>query len=68
MVVKITAFYNCFFISWQEQINRLLAVINHENIQELASLRFLKLYLECQNIKMRRKSYEHLFFFNETIF
>ena len=64
MVVKITAFYNCFFISCQEQINRLLAVINHENIHELASLRFLKLYLECLNIKMRRKSYEHLFFFS----
>ena len=43
-------------------INRLLVVIHHENIDELASLRFLKLNLECQNIKMGRKTYEHLFF------
>ena len=68
MVVQITAFYNCVFISCQEQVNRLLAVINQGNIHELVSLRFLKLYLEYQNIKMRRKSYEHLFFFHETIF
>ena len=49
-------------MSCQEQINRLMAVIHHETIHELASLRFLKLNLECQNIKMGRKTYKHLFF------
>ena len=49
--------------------NRLLVVIHHENIHELASLRFLKLNLECQNIKMGRITYEDLFFFfHETMF
>ena len=53
----------------QEQINRLLVVTHHENIHELASLRFVKLNLECQNIKMGRKTYEHLFFFShETMY
>ena len=56
-------------ISCQEQINRLMVVIHHETIHELASLRFLKLNLECQNIKMGRRTYEHLFFFfHETMF
>ena len=43
-------------------INRPLVVIHHGKIHELASLRFLKLNLEWQNIKMGRKTYEHLFF------
>ena len=49
-----------------------MAAIHHENIPELTSLRFLKLNLECQNIKMGRTSYGHLvfffffFFFHET--
>ena len=48
-----------------------MAAIHHENIPELTSLRFVKLNLECQNIKMGRKSYGHLvffffFFFHET--
>ena len=46
-----------------EQIVRLLIVIHHENIHEFASLRFLTLKLKYQNIKMRRRTYEHLFFF-----
>ena len=47
----------------------LQVVIHHENIRELASLRFLKLNLECQNIKMGRRIYGHLFcFFHETMF
>ena len=49
-------------ISYQEQINRLLVVIHHENINELASLRFLNLIMGWQNIKMGRKVYEDLFF------
>ena len=49
-------------ISCQEQIKRLLVVIHHENIHELASLRFLNLNLEQHNIKMGRKTYEDLFF------
>ena len=44
------------------QINRPLIVIHHGKIRELASLRFLKLNLERQNIKMGRKTYEYLFF------
>ena len=53
----------------QEQINRLLVVIHHENIHELGSSRFLNLNLEWQNIKMGRKTYEDLsFFFHETMF
>ena len=44
-------------ISRHEQINRLLVVIHHENIHELASFRFLDLNLEWQNI----------FFFYETM-
>ena len=51
-------------IPCQEQINRLLVVIHPENIHELASLRSLNLNLEQQNIKMRRKTYEDLFFFS----
>ena len=39
----------------------MLVVIYHENIHNLASLRFLKLNLESQNIKMGRRTYEHLF-------
>ena len=50
-------------ISPQQQINRLLLVIHHGNIHELASLRFLNLNLEWQNIKKGRKTYEDLFFF-----
>ena len=50
-------------ISPQQQINRLLLVIHHRNIHELASLRFLNLNLEWQNIKKGRKTYEDLFFF-----
>ena len=46
----------------KEQINRLLVVIHHKKIHELASLRFLKLNLEYQKIKMER-TYEHLFCF-----
>ena len=43
--------------------------MHHENIHELASLRFLYLNLEMQNIKMGRESYEDLyFFFHETMF
>ena len=56
-------------ISSKEQINRLLVVIYHENVHELASLRFLKLNLECQKIKMGRRTYGHLFIFvHETMF
>ena len=50
-------------ISCQEQIvRRLLFVIHHESIHELAPLRFIKLNLEFQNIKMRRRTYQHIFF------
>ena len=55
-------------ISCQDQIARLLVVIHHKNIHELASLRFLKLNLEYQNIKMGRRTYEHILFFHETMF
>ena len=52
-----------------KRIHRLMVVIHHENIHELTSLRFLKLNLECQKIKMGNKTYEHvLFFFHETMF
>ena len=55
-------------LSLKEKNNRLLVVIHPENIHELASLRFLKLNLEYQNIKMGKKTYEHLFFFfHETM-
>ena len=55
---------NCLsVISCQEQSNRLLVVIHHKNLHELASLRFIKLNLECQNIKIGIRTYEHLFFF-----
>ena len=55
-------------ILYQEQIARQLAVIHHENKHELASLRFLKLNLEYQNMKMGRKTYERiLFFFHGTV-
>ena len=50
-------------ISCQEQINRLMVVIHHGTIRELASLRFLKLNLESQNIKMGTIAYEDLYFF-----
>ena len=50
-------------ISCQEQIVRLLVVIHHENIHELTSLKFLKLNLEYQNIKMVRRTHEHNIFF-----
>ena len=47
---------------------RLLIVIHHENIHELTSLRFLKLNLEYQNIKMGRRTYEDIFFqLNTTV-
>ena len=49
-------------ISCQEQFARLLVVIHHENIHELASLRFLKLNLEYQQIKMGRRTCEHILF------
>ena len=49
-------------MSCQEQINRHLLVIHHENIQESASLRYLNLNLESQNIRVGRKTYEYLFF------
>ena len=50
-------------ISCQEKIvRRLLFVIHHESIHELAPLRFIKLNLEYQNIKMRRRTYQHIFF------
>ena len=39
-----------------------MVVIHHEIVRELASLRFLKLNLECENIKMGRITYEDLFF------
>ena len=51
------------FISRQEQINRLLVVIHHEDRHELASLRFLHLNLESQKVKSRRRTYEHFSFF-----
>ena len=37
--------------------------MHHENMHKLASLRFLNLNLEWQNINMGRKTYEYLFFF-----
>ena len=49
-------------ISRQENNNGLMVVIHQETIHELASLRFLKLNLECKNIKMGRITYEDLFF------
>ena len=55
-------------MSCQEQINRLLLVIQHENIQELAPLRYLNLNLELQNIKVGKKTYEDLFFFMRLCF
>ena len=48
--------------SQNEQIKRLMVVIHHETIHELASSRFLKLNLECENIKIGRITYEDLFF------
>ena len=49
------------------ETNRLLVVIHHENINKLASLRSLKLNLECQNIKMEK--HKKLYFsFHETLF
>ena len=36
--------------------------MHHENMHKLASLRFLKLNLEYQNINMGRRTYEHLSF------
>ena len=54
-------------ISCQEQINGLLVVIHHQNIHELTSIRLLKLNLKCQNIKMRRKIFDHLFLFFHEI-
>ena len=46
-----------------------MVVIHHETKHELASLRFLKLNLECVNIKMGRITYEDLYFFYyETMF
>ena len=48
--------------SCQEQIVRLLVVIHHENIHQKTSLRFLKLNLEYQNIKMGRRTCKHQFF------
>ena len=38
----------------------------HENIHELLSLRFLNLNLECENIKMGRRT--SIFFFHEAMF
>ena len=52
--------------SCQEQIDRLLVVMYHENIHELLSLRFLNLNLECENIKMGRRT--SIFFFHEAMF
>ena len=49
-------------ISCQEQIVRLLTVMHHKKIHELTFLRFLKLNLEYQNIKMGRRTYKHIFF------
>ena len=40
-----------------------MVVIHHGTIRELASLRFLKLNLESQNIKMGTIAYEDLYFF-----
>ena len=55
-------------ISNQEQINRLLVVMHHENILELASLRFLNLNLEWQNMKWEEKHMKvYFFFFHETM-
>ena len=57
------------FISCQKQINGPMVVIHHVTMHELASLRFLKLILECENIKLGRIAYEDLFFsFHETMF
>ena len=50
-------------ISCQEKIVGLLVVIHHENIHELTSLRFLKLNLEYQNIKIGKRTHEHNIFF-----
>ena len=47
--------------------SRLMVVIHYEIVHELASLRFPKLNLECENIKMGRITYEDLFF-HETMF
>ena len=47
---------------------KLIVVIHHETKHELASLTFLKLNLECENLKMGRITYEDLFFFHETMF
>ena len=55
-------------ISCKEKINRLLVVMHHEIIHEFISSRFLKRNLQCQNKKMGRRTYEHLFFFHETMF
>ena len=46
--------------------DRLLVLMHHENIHELASFRFLNLNLEQQNIKMGRKT--QIYFFYETMF
>ena len=61
LLPKSVVHYMCHLKS--NNIIGLLVVIHHENIDELTSLRFLNLNLEQQNIKMRRKTYEGLFFF-----
>ena len=40
-----------------------MVVIHHETVHELTSIIFLKLNLECKNIKMGSITYEDLFFF-----
>ena len=49
-------------VSCQEEIVRLLVAIRQKNIQELASLRFLKPNVEYENTKMGRRTYEQVFF------
>ena len=48
-------------ISCQEKTDRLLLAIHHENIHKIASLRFLKLNLEYENIRMGRRAYKFIF-------
>ena len=51
-----------FITNWDRYYKLGQLLLGHNNIHQLASLRFLKLYLTCQNIQMGRRTCEDLFF------
>ena len=51
-----------FITNWDRYYKLGQLLFGHNNIHQLASLRFLKLYLTCQNIQMGRRTCEDLFF------